>query len=537
MIAAHRNHALAVALVLSCSCGSTTRPSARPGTGVSSGRTDAAHDLDGSVTGPDSAALERADVTLSEPVVDGGTNADVRVATGCLRFALTAAPDHRDLPGRIHVRGADGTPDPDFGSRYRASGAHTLVVTATGRGEVSLPTGRYEVVFSHGPEWTLEKRPASIEAGTRCTELSAELSHAVTMADWTSCDLHVHARPSYDSFVTVQDRVVSLVAEGVQFAVPSEHDAIGDYTRGLAALPPTATRAGLPLVWVPAVEVTSPTWGHFNVYPYDPEPGTPGGGVPDPTVTPRELFRWVRAHHPEAILQVNHPRMGTMGYFNRIQLDAQTGRGRFPLAPDFDALEVYNGFHLGAPERVERAFLDWLHLLARGARYVGTASSDSHMIAYHQADYPRTYVYTPRGHGEVASRAVILRSLRAGHAFGTSGPMLFASAGRAMPGDSQRVTGDHVVISVRVTAAPWVPVERVEVYRNDRLLQILAVSPSTRLVRYDGTVRVPVDRRGRTFVVLVARADATMDDVLPTLGARPFAFTNPLWFFRGRRRP
>ena len=177
---------------------------------------------------------------------------------------------------------------------------------------------------------------------------------------------------------------------------------------------------------------------------------------------------------------------------------------------------------------------DWLALLARGLRYVGTASSDSHMIAYRQAGYPRTYVYTP-GAGDVAPEPdVVLRALRAGHAFGTSGPMIFARVGDKIPGDTVHTALPEVQLSVQIVAAPWIPVDRVDVYRDGALFTTLPVPVSTEPIRMDQTVTVPLALQ-RGFVLVVARSDQTMEAVLPSVNARPFAFTNPLWLVRTRQ--
>src|SRR5258706_10849765 len=167
------------------------------------------------------------------------------------------------------------------------------------------------------------------------------------MADWTECDLHVHAAPSYDSHVSINDRVASLVAEGIEFATPTEHNVVGNYSEGVSALPAAAARqnGGPGLAWVPAVEVTTDSAaepsGHFNVYPYHPAPEASDGAPPPFTVAPREIFRAARANNPNAVIQVNHPRMQPdIGYFDRVQLDTRTNTSPSALYdPSYDAIE------------------------------------------------------------------------------------------------------------------------------------------------------------------------------------------------------
>lgn len=492
--------------------------------------------------------------TPSEPVrfsAGGDEPVDLTLPPGGrIRFVARDAETERELPVRVVVRGVDGTPAPLLGPRHEAAGADTVVVSSTGRGEITVPPGRYELVFSHGPEWTIARARVSVTRTLR-GDVSVQLAHVIPMSDWTACDLHVHARPSGDSLVSIADRVASLVAEGIEFAAPSEHNVVGDYSSGVAALPSVARPegGGSGLAWVPAVEVTTdraeqPS-GHFNVYPY-----VPGDGGPPPyLVPPREIFRAVRHSSPEAIIQVNHPRMGpSIGYFDRVQLDPSRNIAVSSLYdPGYDAIEVFSGYDLGAPVRVTKVLEDWLALLATGARYVGTASSDSHEIAYHGAGYPRTYVYTP-GAGDRApdDPAVVVRALRQGRAFGTSGPMLFVRIGDALPGDTVRTSESSVTLNIKVMAAPWIDVDQVDIYRDGVRVESVPVPASSEPLRLDHNVTLPLGG-ARSFFVVVARGDRTLDVVLPYRDARPFAFTNPIWvertntvplrrMVRGRRR-
>ena len=363
---------------------------------------------------------------------------------------------------------------------------------------------------------------------TMRAEVRARLRRVVAMEGWTGCDLHVHANPSFDSRVTIEDRVASLVAEGVGLATPTEHNVVGDYTAGVAMM---AGAVESDFRWVPAVEVTTDRsaqpWGHFNVYPYRPDRSVPGGGPPPfLNATPRQIFRAVRANNPEAIIQVNHPRMQpNIGYFNTTGLDVRTQRAVSPeYDPSFDAIEVFNGHYLNRLEQVENVLRDWMSLLGGGRRYVATGSSDSHRVLFQWAGYPRTYVHAAGGAAEV------LAALRSGRAFVTSGPMVLLSAGEAEPGDTVPVRPNSPVrLRVRVRAAPWLPVREVELYRDGVRAATLTIRPSESVERLDAEV-VLVLSPG-SFVVAVARGPrGGLDAVLPYAEGVPFAFTNPIWF-------
>ncbi len=472
------------------------------------------------------------------PETTGAVPIEVSLPPGASLRVTAHDDDHPDslLPVRITVRGVAPTPDPMLGPTHHALGAGVVVVAASGQAVFPLAPGSYRVTVSHGPEWTLATRDVTVTETLR-GELDVGLSHAVPMDGWVACDLHVHANPSFDSHVSIADRVASLVAEGVGFATPTEHNVVGDYREGVALLP---DNVGAPLQWVPAVEVTTDRsaqpWGHFNVYPYPPRAGSPEGGPPPyVNILPREIFTAARQRSPDGIIQVNHPRMQpNIGYFNVTGLDVRTGRAVSPAYdPNYDAIEVFNGFYVGQIGEVERVLHDWTSLLLRGRRYLGTASSDSHTIAYQWAGYPRTMVHLLPGDAP-NDQAAILRALRRGRAFGTSGPMVLLTVDGREPGDPAPLAAPGTVqVHVVVMAPPWMRVDSVELLRNGEVAERLAVPLGSGRVRFDATV--PMLASPGDFVLATARGpQGNLEQVLPHSNGVPFAFTNPVWLEAAR---
>ncbi|MFO0626044.1 MAG: CehA/McbA family metallohydrolase [Polyangiales bacterium] len=449
-----------------------------------------------------------------------------------LRVRVPDADTAAALPVRVVFRGLAPTGTPDLGPVHRASGAGPVVVAVRGEATVSVPPGRYRVAASHGPEWSLGLSEVDLRDG-RDAAVDLALRHELPMPAQVPCDLHVHARPSYDSQVSVEDRVASLVAEGVRFAVPTEHNIVGDYAPGVAALP-AAVRA--PLAWVPAVEVTTDPrdtpLGHFNVYPYPPAPGVVNGGPPPWVgVTAREVFLAARQRDPDAVLQVNHPRMAPgIGYFDLTGLDPWRNVARSPAYdPGYTALEVFNGLDLGDLPRVEAVLADYMALLGTGARYVATGSSDSHNLAFQTAGYPRTYVDAPGDDGEGAADVdLVLRGLRAGRAMVTAGPMVRLAVEGRGPGESLEVDGvTPVRVRVQVTAASWVTVREAALWRDGQRVAVFAVAPSTAPRRFDRTVTLDV-APGDTLLATARGEARSLEVVMPWSRATPFAFTNPV---------
>lgn len=463
-------------------------------------------------------------------------------------------PDTRTpLVARLIVQGVEGTIDPSFGPDYRASGAGPLMDVLEGEVRTPLPAGTYRVSATKGIEWSVDREVVEIASG-RTTTIELSPRRVVPTPGLVGCDLHVHARPSFDSLVTPEDRVLSLVSAGVDFAVPTEHNIVGDYGPPLELQGLTAQ-----LAHVPGVEVTteSPRFGHFGVFPWPLGAAVP----PYRGTTPSALLEAAKRGDPTRLVQINHPRLSqTIGFFNVIGFDPASARPP-EAVPHFDTLEVYNGYELGRPDLTERVMADWFSLLNFGRRVAATGSSDSHRIQYQWAGYPRTYARVhPQAAGDtgapIDTRAVIA-ALRRGEGFVTSGPMIdlelfegdrAASPGGELPGKAPlrgRLT---------VRAAPWVDATSFEVLAG---VPPGSAAPSVVVAR--GTIEPRPTRTGREggalaeaeartvrldaelslspppgarWIVAVVRGERTMEDVLPFMPVTPLAFTNPIYLSR-----
>src|SRR5262249_37220640 len=139
-------------------------------------------------------------------------------------------------------------------------------------------------------------------------------------------------------------RVRQAAAGDVALPVLTEHAYVGD-------LLPAADLAGVAdwVAAIPAQEVTTFEYGHFNAFPlvYDPD-AVSGGAIFEHGRPGTTLFDAIRAQQPgQVLIQVNHPRDATqlMAYFEYVGLDAKTGTAVRPerFTTNWDLLEVFNG--------------------------------------------------------------------------------------------------------------------------------------------------------------------------------------------------
>jgi hypothetical protein len=462
------------------------------------------------------------------------------------------------LPARAIFRGLGRTREPKFVPAREDRQFDNVLYTHNGRLLRNVPQGRYRVLVTRGPEYTVDEREVQVKSG-QVASFFVKIARVVDTRGYIACDFHLHSVNSQDSLVGLRERVTSLVSENVELAVPTDHNHVTDYRPIIGALGVAKFIAA-----VPGDEVTTQGFrlGHFNVFPVMPEAGTPGeGAFAFERRLPREIFAEVRARPgPERVIQVNHPRLGRgNGYWNNVGWDGSRGATDDPnYSPAYDAIEVFNGLDKTL-DRTDRVMREWWVLLNRGFRYTATGNSDSHRLGYEEVGYPRNFVAVSDDRPQAVDAEELVASVKAGRVMVTNGPFVRVralAAGKALAAGAgpapEPATGDPrvprppggpsepqggmgalvragtegVTLEIDVQAAPWVDVAGVEIVGNGEVVKEIAVRRTSKVERYRGavTLKPKVD----TWYLVMVRGKSA----LPTLVRRrisPFGFTNPIW--------
>jgi hypothetical protein len=440
---------------------------------------------------------------------------------GALAWAVREEGDDGALPAQIIVRGREETKAPDWGQEG-GDGAAVNFVYADKDGALPIPPGRYEVQVYRGFEYTHHAQAIEVKAGAE-VRVEATLERVVDTSGFIAADLHVHARPSWDAPSLLEDRVRSLAAVGVEVAVATDHNAVTDYAPAIAAL-----GLGDEIASIVGDEITTdaPLLGHFNVFPLPA--GTPP--LSFEKVRARELFTTARKLARGGIIQVNHPRMGDIGYFELLHLDrgdVRKWRAAAPLADlGFDAIEVFNGDHFAEIDEVRWVMNDWYALLEAGLRHTATGNSDSHKIAFQDAGMPRNWVALADDAPARFDAARFVAAVRAARVVVSSGPFIRFAVKGADRGIGDTIAPGEVELTLRVEAPPWIDVSEVELVRRGLVIERWKVAESTAAVRFERAHRLKVD--AGDWLVAVAIGNKSMHNVMRS-GAKPFAFTNPIW--------
>ncbi len=459
---------------------------------------------------------------------------------GLVRVAIRDETGH-PVPGKVTFFGLHPTPSPYFRpndpvkSSLRWERVKNSVFPGLADLELELPVGTYLVSASRGPEHTLDQTVVEVFAD-QPTQLHFLVDRVVDTKGLVAVDAHMHTLKS-DGSVTPEERVVSLVAEGIEVAVATDHffrldltpavDAAGlqDYLKAIAG---SEISIRNPLDYEYTLD--------FNIWPLGPgESGWSAVETLAEEVAP--IFEATRKRYPDALIQINHPRRGPWEYLVNYELDPESAAtAREGFWTGFDLLEVLNGPSLETSNNSETV-KDWLNLLARGFFFPATASSDAHHIDGNSPGYSRTYAYVDDRDLNEVDIADVVESLKSGRSFITNGPIVELTVNdRYLPGDTLSAVEGEVEIHIEVRTAPWILVKEARVYVNREIVLVLPVEAESGSVRRltedvrleladDAFIVVEVTGKGSLYPVVQARSWSGLQADAVT----PYALTNPVF--------
>jgi predicted metal-dependent phosphoesterase TrpH len=397
--------------------------------------------------------------------------------------------------------------------------------------EVKLPVGTYLVHASRGPEYSVDQKVIEV-LKDELQELNFSIDRVVETSNLISIDPHLHTFHS-DGQMSIAERIKSVVAEGVDVAVASDHNLITDYY-------PTLKKIGLNkyLAVILGNEVTHPfNLIHYNTYPLKYRAEEENNGAISPVAEEAsELFEASRKKDPQAILQVNHPRAGDLGYFNNYGLDIESAAfAREHFDTSFELLEVMNGPYFYSSNSA--AINDWLHLLNRGYYFPLVGSSDSHSIDRGEPGYSRTYVSYQGGEADNLDWNAISSGLKKGRSFATNGPLVeFKVNTKYTSGDTFSLPGGKAEVWIRVQSAPWISVDEVRLVVNGERKVIFPVKAEKKATqKFEEQISLTLKKD--SYLAVEVLGNETLYPVLQQMSRSglmtnaviPYALTNPVF--------
>ncbi|MCB9913952.1 MAG: PHP domain-containing protein [Planctomycetes bacterium] len=468
--------------------------------------------------------------------------ADASAPHGVLRYRVVTGDD-RPVPCRLTFVNRDGSAPTLFpgtqAAPHELAVRENVVYTLSGVGAITVPVGTYSVYASRGMEWSIAADLLTFVADEEVV-WAPRLEHEVPTVGWVGGDCHLHTLThSGHGDSNMEERVISLIGEGLDFAVATDHNHHTDYAPVLDEL--GATGEVHTLV---GNEVSTPV-GHFNTFPVDVARTPPGRGATDAN----ELFRLLREETNQfgvvPVIQLNHPRWGGIDYFTQVGLDPVTGLAtRGTYSDDFDTIEVLNGntgwgyydadtTTLPVGPGIHSVLRDWYNLLNRGHRYFAVGNSDSHTVRAMTAGYPRNYVACDAARPGDIQTPDIVEGLRSGRVFTTTGPFVeFRVNGAEMGSETESESG-RVLCYVRVRTPQWILVNRVKFVVNGDVRRTVTLEPQ---IDVEGRISWPIVQEvlaleSDSWVHAIVEGDEPLEPLVtpqerPIL---PLAITNPVW--------
>ena len=462
-------------------------------------------------------------------VSDGTSTEDVDAA---LEAGATLSINIEDQSGQpigavVELRWANGAPDLAVPSTLRAafglptSGNPGWVWTGDGEVVASLLPGEYDLVVTHSWRHGRVSIEDVVLTSGLDTAVTVVLPEVVARDGWLAVDSHLHAAPSTDGKLPMEDRLITCAAAGVDLPINTDHDRMADYR-------PLNEALGLSdrMQNMPGVEISSVRRGHFNLFPVEPDPqGSVNGGAlawwDIPFDTDQHAERMKATGTDDSLLQINHGRgAGAMDFAS---FDHTIGEPRVDdfWTWSFELFELVNGRGRGnwLEERQ-----DWFSWLDTGRRKVPTGVSDSHSRSS-PCGYAHTDVLLDSTDPASVTPAALSEAFLAGHVVVSGGVTLRATLDGSLPGDV--ATGETATLAATVRAPDWIVPTVIRVWRNSEMVAEQVIDgPAVDGVWADVTWSVNALAEDAWFVVEV-EGEQSLGSWWG--GAQPYAITNALY--------
>jgi TolB protein len=439
-------------------------------------------------------------------------------STGTLVVSVVDAKQQA-IAARVSITSADGHPvaapnsatfdDPQTGRSYfYIDGSETF----------TLPTGKYQIEAVRGPMTTLISAETKVKKATSNSVniTIAPLWNSATEG-YVSADFHVHLNGDGHHRASHKDALLLMKGEDLNYLSPMswnrwerkiDKDIIGKRTEKDDHL------------IVQGQEVRSHFHGHVSLLnvtePFNPwffGPNNPSLG--DPNLTNADVFAY--ANKVGAFVTYVHPVSDDGNPFT------ETAISSIPLELLSDGiLEPHMGLELVCAWTSSLGTAElWYRLLNIGKPVAAMSGTDS-WVDFHRTPAVGTGRAYIRPINEAGVADQVVAGAIAGRSFLTTAPaLLFSMDNGAQPGDITR--GGKQSYALVLTSS--VAIDKVEIIVNGLVVEAFAGIQAGETKSYSGVVTLPEGG----WVAARAYSDQQRTDSWPSMHARPFAHSSPIW--------
>jgi hypothetical protein len=470
------------------------------------------------------------------------------LANGSGLHAKIADQEGMPIPAKATIYRLDGE-QPSYGPDSTRTFVRNCVYAVHGELLAPLEPGKYEVYFSHGPEYNAEARQFEIAAGG-FVQAEITLPRVVDTRGWVSTELHSHSSPSGDNVSDQFGRVENLLCEHLEFAPCTEHARVSSYVPHLEAMGLVelmATCSGIELTGSPLPV------NHQNAFPLHHHPHTQNGGGPRTDVNPEvqieRLAMWDKGS--DKVVQQNHPNLHQI--FGDVDVDGNPDSGFKGMFQWMDVVEVHPlqvifqdvAANPPAIDEMRIPIFQWMQMLNQGIRVPGVVNTDAH-YNHHGSGWLRNWFASATDDPAEIDIEEMIHAAEHGHIIMSTGPFLQVRATTsaqdrpAIVGEDIRVGSDQKVrLDVRVQCPNWLDVNRVQVFVNGRPQAELNRTRRTHssqfgaaneVVKFEGTFEIELETDAHLIVATIGEG-LTMQKVMGEQYGNipPIAVSNPIF--------
>lgn len=437
-------------------------------------------------------------------------------ATGGLALSLTGAGGNA-VTARVSITRADGHPVAFAGDATYfdpQTGRHYFYVE--GQAALNLPAGRYTVLAARGPMAPVAATQVQVRANATTTaELTVTPIWDARSDGYVSADHHVHLNGDGHHRATHEHALRLMAGEALDHLAPMSWNRWERrIDRGILG---RETVRGDHVVRQ-AQEVRSHFHGHVGLLgvttPFAPwffGPSNPTLG--DPDLTNGDVIAFADQHGAFAVYV--HPIDGDDDPFSRLQDNP------IPLELVSDSVLADRvGIELVCAwtSPLGNAHV-WYRLLNVG-RPVAAMSGTDGWVDFHRTPAmgtARTYVRSGGGN----SAQAVIEAAAEGRSFVTTGPALVFQVDGVRPGD----TTSPGRRAWQAKLASTTDIDTLEILVNGTVVERLAGVRAGKTRTYTGEVDLPEGG----WIAARAYASKRQADAWPTMHARPFAHSSPIW--------
>lgn len=422
------------------------------------------------------------DVLIGEVGLIARPREDV-LSDATVDLSVHEEPGARPIPSRITIANEQGT----LVSVENISGPDRavrpgVVYARDGTVRLKMPAGRLVIHAGRGFEYSVASVKVDLSAGEHISRRLA-IRRQVETTGWAAMDTHLHTGThAKHGDATVEERMLTIAGEGIELPVSTEHNLRVDFA-------PRAGEAGVRAHFTPIVgsEVTTPSLGHFNVFPIA------DGAATIDQKAPRwaQLRQAIADATTDAVVVLNHGRDVHGGFrpLGRTRHISVAGEDLDGWSLPANAMEVVNsGAVMSDLLALPR---DWMGMLNRGVRLAPVGASDSHDVSRYIVGQGRTYVRVDDRDPGGLDVARVVESVRRGRVMVSYGLLAEISIDDRGPGDLVHAARD-LNVRIRVKGPEWTRADRVALYANGEKVRDEEIRKGANPgVKWEATWRLP----------------------------------------------